>query len=260
MISGLDRCWRVIATAIAFTTFGLGGVILRIVAFPLLGILVRDPQLRVKRARRMVHLAFRGFIELMRVLGILRYRIEGLEKLNRGGQLVLANHPTLIDVVFLISLLPNADCVVKSSLARNPFTRGPVGATNYICNDGGAALVEDCIASVHGGNSLVIFPEGTRTPVNGPMTLQRGAANIAVRGACDITPVTIRCQPLSLTKGLPWWKVPQRRMQFTIIVHDNIAVAPFIAQAEGELAIAARQLTHYLHQYFSTETATHAGT
>ncbi len=260
MAQWLDRSWRVVATAIAFAMFGLGGVLLRVIVFPLLQILVRKPELRIRLARLTIHRAFGAFIELMRVLGILRYRIEGLEKLGGGGQLVLANHPTLIDVVFLISLLPNADCVVKSSLARNPFTRGPVRATNYICNDGGAALVEDCIASVHAGNSLVIFPEGTRTPANGPMTLQRGAANIAVRGACDITPVTIRCVPLSLTKGLPWWKVPQRRMQFSITVHDPIAVAPFIEHARGEVAIAARRLTQHLHDYFSTETATHART
>ncbi len=260
MARWFDRSWRVIATAIAFTMFGLGGVLLRIIVFPLLQLLVRNNALRVKWARLTIHRAFRAFIELMRLLGILRYQIDGLEKLGHGGQLVLANHPTLIDVVFLISLLPNADCVVKSSLARNPFTRGPVRATNYICNDGGAALVQDCIASVHAGNSLVIFPEGTRTPVNGNMSLQRGAANIAVRGACDITPVTIRCVPLSLTKGLPWWKVPHRRMHFSITVHDPIAVAPFIDHAQGEVAIAARRLTQYLHDYFSTETATHART
>lgn len=260
MTEWIDRRWRVIATAIAFTMFGLGGVALRVIAFPLLQIFVWDPSHRVKYARLTIHYAFRAFIELMRVLGILRYRVDGLEKLGRGGQLVLANHPTLIDVVFLISLLPNADCVVKSSLARNPFTRGPVRATNYICNDIGVDLVQDCIASVKRGNSLVIFPEGTRTAVSGTMTLQRGAANIAVRGSCDITPVTISCLPLSLTKGLPWWKVPQRRMQFTITVHDAIPVAPFIEQAKGEVAIAARRLTQHLHDYFSSETSTHAST
>nr|WP_295777244.1 lysophospholipid acyltransferase family protein [Rhodoferax sp.] len=260
MLSWMDRGWRVLATAIAFTIFGLGGVALRVIIFPLLQVFVRDHAQRVMLARLTIHHAFRAFIGLMRFLGILRYHIEGLEKLGGRGQLVLANHPTLIDVVFLISLLPNADCVVKSALARNPFTRGPVRATNYICNDVGADLVQDCIASVKAGNSLVIFPEGTRTPVSGLMHLQRGAANIAVRGMCDITPVTIRCVPLSLTKGLPWWKVPQRRMVFTITVHDAIPVAPFIAQAGGELAIAARRLTEHLHQYFSTETSTHAGT
>ncbi len=260
MLERMDQCWRVVATAIAFSVFGIGGVALRVIAFPFLAFFVRNPAHRVKYARLTIHHAFRAFIGLMRALGILRYRIEGLEKLGQGGQLVLANHPTLIDVVFLISLLPNADCVVKSSLARNPFTRGPVRATNYICNDVGADLVQDCIASVKTGNSLVIFPEGTRTPVGGMMTLQRGAANIAVRGACDITPVTISCVPLSLTKGLPWWKVPRRRMQFTITVHDAIAVAPFIERAEGEVAIAARRLTQHLQHYFSTEVLTHAGT
>ncbi len=255
-----DRCWRVVATAIAFSVFGIGGMALRILAFPFLALFVRDRTQRIRYARLTIHHAFRAFIGLMRALGILRYRIEGLEKLGRGGQLVLSNHPTLIDVVFLISMLPNADCIVKSSLARNPFTRGPVRATNYICNDVGADLVRDCIASIKMGNSLVIFPEGTRTPVDGVMTLQRGAANIAVRGGCDIIPVTISCVPLSLTKGLPWWKVPRRRMQFTVKVHDAIAVAPFIAQAEGEVAIAARRLTQHLQHYFSTEVLTHAGT
>jgi hypothetical protein len=94
---------------------------------------------------------------------------------------VLANHPTLIDVVFLISLLPNADCVVKR-VACNPFMRGPVRAAGYISNDDGAGLVDDCIAAVRAGGSLVIFPEGTRSVPGQPPRLQRGAANIAVRG------------------------------------------------------------------------------
>jgi 1-acyl-sn-glycerol-3-phosphate acyltransferase len=260
MAEWLDRSWRVLATALSFTIFGLGGMALGVLIFPLLQVFVRDRARRVTYARLTIHHAFRFFIGLMRFLGVLRYSIVGLDKLGGSGQLVLANHPTLIDVVFLISLLPNADCVVKSSLARNPFTRGPVRATNYICNDVGADLVQDCIASVKAGNSLVIFPEGTRTPVGGSMHLQRGAANIAVRGTCDVTPVTIRCAPLSLTKGLPWWKVPPRRMVFTITVHDAIPVAPFIVHAGGELAIAARRLTEHLQHYFSTETTTHAGT
>ncbi|QNM95953.1 lysophospholipid acyltransferase family protein [Chitinimonas koreensis] len=258
MLERLDRGWRVIATAIAFSTFGLGGLLLRLVYFPLLQLAVRDRERLARLARLTIHYAFAAFIELMRVLGILRYRIEGIDKLQRPGLLILANHPTLIDVVFLISLVRDADCVVRGGLARNPFTRGPVRAANYICNDSGAGLVEDCIASLCAGHNLVIFPEGTRTPVGGPMRLQRGAANIAVRGGRDVTPVTIRCEPLSLTKGLPWWKVPPRRMQFTLVVRDDIAVQPFLERAGHEPALAARQLTEHLHDYFSTETA-HAG-
>ncbi|MCR6701832.1 MAG: 1-acyl-sn-glycerol-3-phosphate acyltransferase [Dokdonella sp.] len=154
-------------------------------------------------------------------------------------------------MVFLVSLVPEADCVVRSGLARNPFTRGPIRATDYLCNDSGAGLIEDCIASVKSGSNLIIFPEGTRTPVDGPMRLQRGAANIAARGPCDITPVLIRCEPRSLTKGLPWWRVPPRRMQYTIRIGQDIPVAPFLAAAGGEAGLAARRITDHLHRCFS---------
>jgi 1-acyl-sn-glycerol-3-phosphate acyltransferase len=258
MVEKLDRAWRIFATGLSFATFGLGGLALRVIYFPLLQLFVREPARQTRLARLAVHYSFRFFIEYMRVLGVLRYELEGVEKLSRSGLLILANHPTLIDVVFLISLVPNADCVVKASLANNPFTRGPVRATRYLCNDSGPGLIQDCIASVKAGNNLIIFPEGTRTPAGGPMQLQRGAANIAVRGPCDITPVTIRCEPLGLTKGTPWWKVPPRRMHFTIRVGDDIPISSRDVDA-GEAAKAARQLTTHLHDYFSQESQGHAG-
>jgi 1-acyl-sn-glycerol-3-phosphate acyltransferase len=247
----LARGWRIVRTGFAFAMFGIGGLLFRLLYFPLLALCVWWPRARRQRmARWAVQQSFRGFVWLMRVLGLLEYRIHGRERLAREGLLVLANHPTLIDVVFLISMTPNATCVVKPAVERNPFMRGPVRATGYLANHSGAALVEDCIATLQAGSNLIIFPEGTRTPVAGPQRLQRGAANIAVRGLRNITPVTIRVQPSSLTKGLPWWRVPDRPMQFTLVVHEDLAVQPFLVQADGQEAVAARQLTAHLANLF----------
>ena len=259
MLNLIDRSWRILATAIAFTTFGIGGLLLRLLAFPLLQLCVRDRSRQIACSRLTIQRSFQLFIKLMRLIGILRYDIEGIDRLRRQGQLVLANHPTLLDVVFLVSLVPNANCVVKASLARNPFMRGPIRAAGYICNNSGAGLIDDCIASVKAGDNLIIFPEGTRTPANGKLQLQRGAANIAVRGELDMTLVTINCSPRSLTKGLPWWQVPPRRMHFTICAKKDLTVAPFLQDANGEASIAARRLTTHLHQYFTMEHERHAG-
>jgi 1-acyl-sn-glycerol-3-phosphate acyltransferase len=153
--------------------------------------------------------------------------------------------------VFLLSLMRHADCVVRSGLADNPFTRGPVRAAAYIRNEGGAELLQACIASLRQGGNLMIFPEGTRSRPGQPLQMQRGAAQIATRMPCNITPVRIACVPLGLNKGRPWWQVADRPMHFSIRVDEDIAVAPFLERAAGEPALAARHLTAYLCDFFS---------
>ncbi len=251
MTDQLNHLWRVFATGLSFASFGVGGVLLRVLAFPMLNLLVREHARRGSIARAIIRRSFAMFIEWMRLLGVLSYQIDGRERLQRQGLLVLANHPTLIDVVFLVALVPDADCIVKSRLAHNPFTRGPIRASGYLCNDSGSGLVEDCIASLRSGKNLLIFPEGTRSPPDGLGKFQRGAANIAVRNECDVTPVLIRCTPPTLGKGLPWYRVPSRRFHVSIQVLQDIPCAPFRDGASDPLA--ARRLTDYLTRYFQME-------
>lgn len=252
LVDRLDRCWRICATGFCFATFGLGGLLIRVLVYPALQLAVWQRGRRAVVVREIIHQFFRTFVGLMAFVGVISYETRGLEKLRRRGLLVLANHPSLIDVVFLISFIERADCIVKGALVRNPFTRGPVTAAGFVCNDSGASLVEDCIASVKSGNNLIIFPEGTRSSVSGAMKLQRGAANVAVRGGIDITPVRIRCSPPVLTKGDKWYRVPAQRAHFIIEVCDDIPVDDFTSGRQSD-ALAARGLTSFLTEYFSLE-------
>ncbi len=248
----LNYLWRVLATGASFLVFGVGGALLGLAVFPALNLMVRDASRRRRLARRLVQRSFHLHVEFMRVFGVLTYEIRGRERLQREGLLILANHPTLIDVVFLVSLLPNADCVVKSGLARNPFTRGPVRAAGYVYNDEGAGLIDDCIRAVRRGGNLIIFPEGTRTRRDDPLRLQRGAANIAIRARLPVTPVRLNCTPMTLGKGEKWYRIPARRFHYVVDVQPDIDLAPFLDGGRGE-ALAARHLTEYLTQYFSAE-------
>lgn len=254
MLQQLSMGWRVIGTGLSFVIFGLGGVILPIIAVPLLIITTRDIVARERRAQKVIHHSFRMFVEIMRIIGILTYQIEGVEKL-KTAKLILANHPTLLDIVFLISIVPNANCVVKGSLARNLFTRGPIKTAGYIINDDASDIITDAANAVEKGQALIIFPEGTRTTPSEPLNLKRGASNIAVRANADITPVVIDCTPLALTKQLPWHKVPIRKMHFTIQVREVIKVEPFVRNIQPSRG--SRLLTRELSQYFNQEYATH---
>ena len=257
MLDTLGRYWRVFGTGISFVAFGVGGLVLQVVVLPALYLPVWNAARRQRWAREVIRFSFRCFIGFMHAVGVLRYRCTGRDRLDRRGLLILANHPTLIDTVFLIAFVKHADCVVNAELFSNPFTGGLIKAAGYLRNDAGVALMEASLASLARDSNLVIFPEGTRTPKSGGIHLKRGAAQVAIRGQRDITPVIITCTPPTLAKGERWWTVPARRAYFTIDVRDDIAVRPFIEQAP-EPAMAARHLTTHLEQFFTRESRAHA--
>jgi len=249
MLSGIRRSWRVFGTGLGFLAVGVGGVFV----FPVLNLVIRERQRRKVIARKLVQLTFRGIVRSMCAFGVFQYEVKGLQRLDRQGLLILANHPTLIDIVFLMAFVPQADCIVKARLWRNPFTRATVRAAGYIANDGDSVrLIENCVGSVRDSGNLIIFPEGTRTSADGAISLKRGAANIAVRAPCNITPVRIRCAPPMLIKGEKWWRLPACSSHFSFDVMEDIDIQPFLAAAASEV-LAARQLTGYLQGFFKDE-------
>lgn len=227
-------------------------------ALPWLYLFTRSPQLRERRAKWLVHIHFRGFVEYMRVVGILRYRVENLAELQRGGQLILANHPSLIDVVFLIAFVPRADCVVKSSLFRNPTMRGVITVAGYIANDDPERVLEAARKSLDRGNSLIIFPEGTRTTPGKRLKMQRGAANLAVRLGQVIRPVVITVSPTTLTKAEPWYSIPAGG-PFEVVLRAQSELAGDSHNDDVPASLAARKLTTKLENYFTKELVQHAG-
>ena len=246
----LNYYWRLFATAIAFSLFGIGGAVMPLLALPVFYLLPGGLTERQVRTRKLVHWTFRLFIQIMRLLGILSWEINGLDKLQRTGVLVLANHPTLLDVVFLISFIPNADCIVKSRLMKNPAMRGFVTLTGYITNDSADTLIDNAKSSLEQGSTLIIFPEGTRTKPGQDIMLQRGAANIVVRSGIVPTPVIIECTPLTLSKQHKWYHIPERKFHLSFRVLNDINIDSFMVLNPS---LGARHLTHYLENFFRTK-------
>ncbi|OXY81026.1 lysophospholipid acyltransferase family protein [Oceanimonas doudoroffii] len=250
MPASLNHLWRWCATAFSFLVFGLGGILLPLLALPVLYCLPGTTRQREHQGQRLIHHVFRGYIGMMKGLGVLSYEVENREKL-RDARLILANHPSLIDVVFLIALVPNANCVVKGKLLRNPFTRGALKLAGYIINEDNEKVIAAAGDAFAKGDALIIFPEGTRTTPGMPLSFKRGAANVAIRNGADITPVLISCRPGTLSKQDPWYRVPAARVHVRIRVNDTIPVAAWLRESVPSLA--ARQLTADLADYFTEE-------
>jgi 1-acyl-sn-glycerol-3-phosphate acyltransferase len=236
----LARGWRVLRTGLAFVSFGVGAIVVAAIVW----LMARGtPAQREIRAQRIVHRAFRLFAWWMACLGLLRTSWNDAQRLRGAGpRLFVANHPTLIDVVLLLAQVPQADCVVKTAARRNPLMRATVARAGYLANDEGDALVDACAARIAAGRSVLLFPEGTRSPRGGLRRFRRGAAHIALRSGCPIVPIVIACRPPTLLKGQRWHDVTDRRAQYVLRVVEPIDPARYL-NADMSLPVAARRLT-----------------
>ncbi|TJZ65823.1 lysophospholipid acyltransferase family protein [Chitiniphilus eburneus] len=249
-----ERAWRITATAFCFAVFGLGGL-----GFLLLGpllTLIPGTARRHAFTRGLMRRGMGAFVLLMRGCGVISLSVHDAHRLQRRGQFILANHPSLLDVVLLIALTPHADCVVKAALWRNPFLRWPVAAAGFLRNDDGPGVVDAAIRSVRNGNNLIVFPEGTRSMPGAGLRFLRGAGNIAVRGELAVTPVLIVSSEPMLPKHRPWYRVPRRRPHFTVRVLDDLSPTALVPEPIPA-GLGARRYTERLQQRFTEEIARH---
>lgn len=250
MIARLNYWWRLTVIGCCFATFGLGGMLLSFLVFPVLRLLPGSSHFR---SRWVIHKFFACLMWLLQRLGVMRLETQNIEALRDAGPvLVLANHPTYIDVVALISFMPRANCIVKSALWRNPFFGGVVRAAGYISNNDPDALLDECAESLSGGSPLIIFPEGTRTTLGHPLHFARGAARIAHRSRVPILPTVIHCDHNILAKGQKWYNISPCPFCMTIRVRPSLETSYFIKGNEPA-GIASRKLTDGLEGYFSRE-------
>ena len=251
----LNRLWRFCGTTFSFFAFGVGGLCLTILWFPLVNSFVRENKRRKTIAQVTIRQTFRLFINMMRWLGAIDVVVEGREELkNDKGCIIIANHPSLIDYVLITSLLPQCDCIVKQSMWTNPFTRGSVTAAGYIPNTDTGDMLSKCENTLKSGNVLLIFPEGTRTVPGQPLNIKRGAAHIAVRTHSEIRLLHIQCNPSILGKHEKWYKTPNEKPIFLVQVKEKVSIQKFVEGCSSD-AIAARHLTEYLSQKLLPETA-----
>ena len=235
-----DYYWlRLVGTGLWFLVFGLVTFVLGFVALPVIRLVTWDRPRRERRSRAMLGGGMRLFVHSVRALRFIDFEFIGHEKLGRPGQLIVANHPTLIDVCFLLGFAPTASCIVKASHFRNPITRGAVLGAGYTPNAPTEDMIHAAEAALLGGETLLMFPEGTRTVPGKPLALQRGAANVALRAARVLTPVYISCEPSTLSKNLPWYRIPPSRPKWTLRVGNDIDLG---AYRDAPLPIASRRL------------------
>lgn len=210
----------------------------------------QDPDKRKDAAQKLIKVMFSFFVALMVRLGIIDFKVKGQQFVDQAsGKIIIANHPSLIDVVLIVASIPKATCIVKKGVYQNPFMSIVVKTAGYIVNSNPEVLLTQCERVLASGETLVIFPEGTRTVPGQAISFQRGAANIALQSGADILPVKVTCKPNTLTKSERWYQVPDCKPKFEISFQPPLRIDTMADCAERS-SLRSRKLTRDLEGYF----------
>jgi 1-acyl-sn-glycerol-3-phosphate acyltransferase len=219
----LDRVRRILLTGSAFVVFFMGGALLSYVLLPIAWRWSGGGKAEAaRRCRALLGSSWVYFHWYMRVCGLLRYDPRATRlALPQGPFVLVANHPTLVDVTALLSAHPEVVSVAKSVMFRSPLVGRLLRYCDHVdAGDGsafsGVAVASEAVERLRAGTPVLIFPEGTRSPEQGLGQFRHGAFDIAARAGVPIIPVCIRCEPPTLMRGQRWYEIPERPPELTV--------------------------------------------
>ena len=222
--------WRVCAKWLSFLVFGIGSVLISVVAFPVMKLLFPNPRRFRTAGHRFISCMFRFFVGFMTVIGVAALSTPDRRRFrNLNSKIVVANHPSLLDVVMLISLIPNADCIVNAYLTGRNILHVIVRQLYIPASLPHEDLMRKCAETLREGDNLIIFPEGTRSLPSGQHPYKKGAARIALMSGCAILPVYMGGNDKrGLRKHDPWLSFNTRnRYHYAPYMKAEISPEPY---------------------------------
>jgi 1-acyl-sn-glycerol-3-phosphate acyltransferase len=187
--------------------FGAAGLLLNVACLALT-LLPRRAAIE-PAARRAIRRLFAGWLAWLHVSGITRVTWLGFDAPLTRGTVYVANHPSIVDATLILARLPDAVCIFKPSLMRNPAIGPAAVMAGYVRGDTGLDLIKAAGAKVAAGQSMLVFPEGTRT-APGTMLgkMKPGFALIAAQARAPVTLMIVRTSPELGARGRPLWPAP----------------------------------------------------
>lgn len=192
--------------------------------------------------RRMIAGGFRFYLWLLETFCACRFDLAAIDELaSEGALVVVANHPSLLDAVLILSRLPNAACVMKASLMDNILFGSAARLARYIRNNAPLEMILNAREELRRGAPLLIFPEGTRT-TNFPLdSCQPTVGLVAHRAGVPVQTLLIDCSTPYLGKDWPLFRAPVLPLSFRVRLGPRLTPGGDAAAFAGELERTLRK-------------------
>lgn len=134
--------------------------------------------------------------------------VSGVEHVPSGPAVFAANHASALDILILFGHLPvDFRIVYKRSLSLLPLLGWAIWLGGHFPIDRGNAFrsrrsLYAAARRIRGGTSVVVFPEGTRSPDGEVRRFKRGSFNLAIDAGVPVVPVSLAAVKSVVPQGL----------------------------------------------------------
>ena len=144
------------------------------------------------------------------ILGINPYwkiKVEGRNKIDPSGIYVMvSNHQSGADILVLFKLHRHFKWVAKKGLFFIPFIGWNMGLNGYISIERSRGrsklqMMDKAADSIRAGNSVILFPEGTRSRDGNLQPYKTGAFRLALKTHTPILPIVLKNTHQAIKKG-----------------------------------------------------------
>jgi 1-acyl-sn-glycerol-3-phosphate acyltransferase len=183
-------------------------------------------------------------------LGINPYwkvRVEGRKKIDpKKVYVMVSNHQSGLDILVLFKLHRHFKWVAKKGLFIIPFIGWNMALNGYISIERARGrsklqMMDKAAASIRAGNSVILFPEGTRSPDGNLQNYKTGAFRLALETHSPILPVVIKGTHLAIKKG---GLLIHKNDHVKVVVLDPIPYESFSHLDSKELAQMIQEKTN----------------
>jgi 1-acyl-sn-glycerol-3-phosphate acyltransferase len=167
---------------------------------------------------------------------------QGLEHMARGPAVYAANHSSSLDILVVLAHLPTDFRIIyKKSLSLVPLLGWSIALGGHIPIDRtnpfrARRSLERAAERIRAGTSVLVFPEGTRSPDGRVQHFKRGSFSLAIAAGVPVVPVSLVGVKALVPRGL----VSLRPGRVTLRVHRAVPVSGRPADEAQALAEEVR--------------------
>jgi 1-acyl-sn-glycerol-3-phosphate acyltransferase len=173
----------------------------------------------------------------------LRIKIEGREKIQPGVTYVMVcNHQSMLDIMVLFRIFTHFKWVAKKELFKIPILGWTMTLNGYVKVDRAhksshIKMLKECENNLERGNSIMVFPEGTRSEDGQLQQFKEGAFKLALDAKKPILPIVLNGTSDSFPKtGIIFKKFSSIRIK----ILDPIDYASFNMMSSKELSLKVK--------------------